>query len=231
VLNSRRKYVAGDVLGIHKLIRCVDTTGPQWRRKWSWKCVKCGRKSIAVLQNIRRAISCSECGARTADAPKAGGNYPPGEHVGIWEVIGTAGHTNDSHKNRLYRVRCRRCGTESILKLSNFRASAKYCRACRYKVIFAGKLVTYDELSALFGIKKSLLMDRTSRRRMSIEDAVLTPVQIQDPHTKTRRCTVCKIPKPLDQFSRKMGRCKACRKIERLRKRDPHEGLGNAQKG
>lgn len=211
MLNIRRPYKPGDILGVRRLIECLDTEGPAWNRRWAWECTKCKKRGVGRLQNVRRGTTCRYCGERTTP-DTTGGEYPPGTRLGVWEIIKMVGYTSDGHRNRVYKARCTRCGTISDQKLSNFRSGAKACQHCRNKVEFAGQLLTYDELSALFGIKKSLLMDRISRRRMSIEDAVLTPIQQQDPTLEMRRCTMCRVPKPKSEYPRKVGKCKACRK-------------------
>lgn len=226
MLNSRRKYAPGDILGIHELIECLEDQGPQWLRKWRWVCTKCRVEQVGVLQNIRRAISCPSCQARSvSETPKKG--FKKGDRVGVWEIIESVESGDNS--GRRYLARCTRCGETATQKLSNFREGSKYCQLCRNKVELLGRLLTYDEISKLFGIKKSLLLDRLGRRKMSLEEAVFKPVQQQDPASPLQTCTVCKIPQPRDQFSQKMGRCKTCRKKERRRRKnqalDPHRGL------
>lgn len=85
--------------------------------------------------------------------------------------------------------------------------------------------MTYDEISEVFGIKKTLIHHRIGRLGMTLEAAVLAPVQAQDHSGKSReelKCRVCRELKPLDEFHvdkyRKDARvtiCRPCRALQR----------------
>lgn len=188
--------------------------------RWSWKC-ECGNKGVANITNIKRATYCVKCPRPRTERKNP--NTRAGEQIGKHLLIRL--HTADTSRgNAKYVTRCLRCGEESVRALKSIKQS-EFCMHCRNKREVLGQLMTPDEASELFGIKKTLIWSRMNRKGMTFEEAVLAPKQRQN-HTakipEEKACHACKNILPLRAFhrdrSRKDGRqgtCKRCRNKHR----------------
>lgn len=190
----------------------VADRGSSGGKRWKWRCRACGTGGVSDGSMLRRQrCKCRRNGAR---------------EIPFGVVIGKPVYP---HGQVSYRTRCTRCGAETVPRRRTEIGLRETCAACRNKFDVFGKLMTLDEIIAVFRIKKSTLHTRTGQRGMTLEAAILLPVQPQDHSGKPRKelkCRVCRELKPLDEFhsdkSRKDGRttlCRSCLALQRARRR------------
>jgi hypothetical protein len=169
------KYV-DTLVGPRRLLRPVDNKSQfvTWDQPWKWICMNCNFTGVSGLRRVLGSKGCPRCSKTHYRGPK----YKVGDRVGVWVIAGiNAPGSKKTRGEAIYEVRCTRCGYETIRASGKMRFNQESCQECRDKFEICGELLSYDEIEAVFGIKRSLVLHRTGRKGMSFDEAVLTTVQ------------------------------------------------------
>lgn len=162
------KVFSGQRIGNRVLVEEVKKHRIPLSSTWSWLC-DCGRRGTTKVGSMFTRPMCISCKMREKISI-----LPQGTVRGVLEVIEYVGVIRDG-KGRTYshyRVKCLRCASVTVVPTFSLNGR-KSCKECQFKINLLGKYLSIDELSEIFGISRTTIMNRRKDKRVGKLDSIL----------------------------------------------------------